>query len=788
MKLSKENILLATDNGLDFFKFVIKDLAVQGNKSRNVKNPFYSDTKASLSIFFKHGQWLYKDFGNDDFTGDVFTFAALHYNLSVKQDFIQILKNINRDLHLNLSEFENMKEQTPVQKQLFYIQKTSKNKAIEYQKSRKLTKHQYFFQSDAYKHFPDAVVFINNSVTGFERRFIATPEELVKLNLPKTKYEGSKSNTLYVAGYDKTQDTIFICEGPNNALSFVEIGHSAIATFGATNIPEAAFLRTFIENKNVNLAGDGDEAGENFNTAIAKLIVENKIPVKSINLVQFPDNKDANNLLIENCLSNLNDFIGNIDLVKFNEEFINSETIKEKPVNTENETEATEEEQPDEDIIFKTPTLPESIYNNLPQILKESCDLFGEKIEKDVFLIGSIGVISACLPNIKGIYFSKPYSPHLFVFITAPAGSGKGNMEWSKYFGQKIHDTIVEQSKKEKANYQLELDQYNSRPKKEKQEIPKPEPPANQMFFIPANSSSSAFLQTLSDNNFKGIIFETEADTLANTFKQEWGNFSDILRKAFHHETTTMNRRKDNEYIEIKNPHITIVLSGTPRQVQNLIPDIENGLFSRFLFYAFEDDSEFKNPFIAYSSVNYTDFFNQKSNEIFELYTALKNHPTPIFFEFTTEQQDTFTSRFKSMLTKSKLLLGRDFDANIKRLGVITFRIAMLFSALRVREHGDISSPMICSDIDFQTALEISLTLEKHAIAVFHNFPQNNLRDKKLKFFEQLPNEFDRKTFLKTAHDLEIQDKAAEKYITQFRKKGFLKHGYNIYTKNENRK
>ncbi len=118
MQLTKQNILLLTDNGLDFFKFVIKDLNRQGNKCKNVINPFYSDSKAGLSIFLKNDQWLYKDFGNSDFSGDVFTFAALHYNLSVKQDFVQILINISRDLNLNLSDNIEMKELSPVEKQL----------------------------------------------------------------------------------------------------------------------------------------------------------------------------------------------------------------------------------------------------------------------------------------------------------------------------------------------------------------------------------------------------------------------------------------------------------------------------------------------------------------------------------------------------------------------------------------------------------------------------------------------------------------------------------------------
>lgn len=434
--------------------------------------------------------------------------------------------------------------------------------------------------------------------------------------------------------------------------------------------------------------------------------------------------------------------------------------------------------------IFSTPQLPPEIYCNLPEILQESADLFQDSLEKDVFLIGAIAVLSGCLPNIQGIYFDEPCTAHLFAFITAPAGSGKGKMKWSKYFGQAIHDHMTEQSRNERAAFESELERYNNLTKAQRQGVDRPEQPPRKMFFIPANSSSSAFIQALSDNNFSGVIFETEADTLADTFKQEWGNFSDVLRKAFHHESTSMFRRKDNEFIEIRDPHIAIALSGTPKQVHNMMPDVENGLFSRFLYYAFEDNSEFKNPFVSHRPVNYTDFFLEKSGIIFDLYQLLSNLREPISFQLTEEQGQRFTEQFNAMLSRNKLLLGRDFDANIKRLGLITFRVAMILTALRIPEEGELPNPTICSDLDFQTAMTIATTLEKHAIAVFQNLPNNDLKGAKLKFFEKLPPQFDRQGYLKVAEVLGIHPKTAEKYISQFKPK-LLSHEHNLYTKNE---
>ncbi len=445
-------------------------------------------------------------------------------------------------------------------------------------------------------------------------------------------------------------------------------------------------------------------------------------------------------------------------------------------------------DQDESNRIFNTPKIPSEIYNQLPDILKESSDMFESGIEKDVFLIGTLSVISGCLPNIEGIYFDEPVSAHLYSFITAPAGSGKGKLKWAKYFGLTIHKKIVKDSINQREEYDKEHEEYQNLNKNQKQGKERPKEPKRKMFFIPANSSSSAFIQALSDNDFKGIVFETEADTLASTLKQDWGNFSDVLRKAFHHESTNMFRRKDNEYIEIEDPHVAIVLSGTPKQVHSMMPDTENGLFSRFIFYAFEDYGEFKNPFASHVKINYIEYFEEQGNKINQLFQQLLHHKTMIEFTFTKEQAEVFTKQFSQLYNKNRLLLGNDFNANSRRLGLITFRIAMVLRSLRILEDGDLSTPLICNETDFKTAIQIAFTLEKHAIAVFQNLPNNNLKGIKLKYYNTLPTEFNRQGYLEVALSLEIKEKAAEKYISQFKEGKLLEHQHNKYTKTANRK
>ena len=88
---------------------------------------------------------------------------------------------------------------------------------------------------------------------------------------------------------------------------------------------------------------------------------------------------------------------------------------------------------------------------------------------------------------------------------------------------------------------------------------------------------------------------------------------------------------------------------------------------------------------------------------------------------------------------------------------------------------------LICSDLDYETAITIAATLEKHAIAVYQTMPSNGLKGISLTFFEKLPQQFDRQGYLKVAEELGIQTRTADKYIAQFKR--LLNHEFNGYSK-----
>ena len=217
------------------------------------------------------------------------------------------------------------------------------------------------------------------------------------------------------------------------------------------------------------------------------------------------------------------------------------------------------------------PTFPDPLFPQLPHFLKEVVSVATAKEERDILLLGALGAISSCFPHLYGIYDGKKVHANLFLFITAKASAGKGRLVHCRQLVAPVHKRMREQARLLKQQYDLELAAYN-KSKGQETGADKPARPPEKMLFIPANSSSTGVFQLLFENEGRGLIFETEGDTLAQIFKSDYGNYSDGFRKAFHHETISYYRRTDMNMLTLKPPAFRPSSQARPGRLPPLFP------------------------------------------------------------------------------------------------------------------------------------------------------------------------------------------------------------------------
>ena len=436
--------------------------------------------------------------------------------------------------------------------------------------------------------------------------------------------------------------------------------------------------------------------------------------------------------------------------------------------------EVSEVEEEEEEIL---PSFSAGLKGTLPGLLERVLDKATSDEDGDILLLGSLAALSACLPNVSGVYNGRPVWANLFLFVTARASSGKGRLALCRYLIEPIHDELRQLNEAEMMDYKQKMQQYNCA--KNKADLEKPEEPPLRMLFIPANSSATAVYQVLNDNDGQGIMFETEGDTLANTFSSDYGNYSDGFRKAFHHESVSYVRRKDREYVNLKRPRLSTVLTGTPKQVLSLITDAENGLFSRFIFYYMRTKLEWQDVFQESADGTLDEYFQALGEEFRDFYVVLKTSGE-MKFRLTPEQGKSFNMWFENVQRDFAAKYGDELIASVRRMGLITFRMAMILTTLRVMEHGAFDAELWCLDEDFNSAMKIAQVLIEHTAKVFRELPkvatgngsQKTIR--KQAFWEKLPDEFDRKTFVDVSAGLGIPLSTAERSVKKWCEEGLV--------------
>lgn len=417
-----------------------------------------------------------------------------------------------------------------------------------------------------------------------------------------------------------------------------------------------------------------------------------------------------------------------------------------------------------------------------PKTLQKLQQIAEDKETADMLTVGIITATSACLPKFIGNYDRHLVYACLYAFIVAPPASNKGSLSAIHAFIKCVNDSIRRANKVEFDEYEQKLAEYQAQKGKKGQSITEPKQPPYRSLLINANSSATAMYQALSDNHECGFTFESEGDAMSNALKSDYGDYSDGIRKAFHHEPISYSRRKENERVDIKKPRWAILLTGTPDQVGNLIPTADNGTFSRFLFYILSRKMDWRDVF-AEEEVTLDDEFEKMGEDLYIVYLKLAARKENLRFKLTPGQKRKFNSFFEDLQNEQVAMFGDDIVASVRRLGLIAFRIAMVLTALRFIDDSTVDiqniPEVICDDRDYEIAMTMVNQLINHTSMVYSNLLRKKVveddsdvttnmlfRDKQL--YEKLTDNFTTKDLNAAAIELDIPEKTAEKIIGRF--------------------
>ena len=447
------------------------------------------------------------------------------------------------------------------------------------------------------------------------------------------------------------------------------------------------------------------------------------------------------------------------------------------------------------------PTFPEAGW---PEFLQRIIKAGGNMIQHDIMLLGALTALGACMSRyVRCLYGGKYHHPSLQCFVVAPSASGKGILSYIRLLVEPIHDEIRTEVATQMKAYKKEKAAYDAMGK-ERSKMEAPQMPPNRMFLISGNNTGTGILQNIMDSDGTGLICEAEADTLSTAIGSDHGHWSDTLRKAFDHDRLSYNRRTDQEYREVKKSYLSVLISGTPSQVQTFIPTAEDGSYSRQLYYYMCGISKWISQFMD-NEIDWEEIFTAMGLEWKEKLSVIKSHGIHTL-QLTDEQKEEIDTVFSDLFERSSVANGREMYSFVARLAVNLCRIMSEVAVLRALESPhpydfktSSTSPFTpdkeipadnCKDgiitrwdvsisqEDFHAVLSLTEALYCHATHILSFLPSTEVSHRcnadRDYLFQKLGNEFTRTQLLEEAVAMGIKENTALTWLKRLTKYGKL--------------
>lgn len=358
--------------------------------------------------------------------------------------------------------------------------------------------------------------------------------------------------------------------------------------------------------------------------------------------------------------------------------------------------------------------------HKLPESAQQMISLASTPEEQDIILMATLAAASACVPNLYFTYgpTGKKYYANLQCFILAAAASGKGI-----------------------ANQALEMVRVID------EQYP---------MLIAGDSTLPAFYKAIEEQGGCGYMHESEGSVITDIWKNSAANYNTALRKAAEHEPISRNRVRSAS--ELKNPRLSMLLTGTFGQYKALVPSVENGYFSRLLTVVIRGTNPFDKRYVS-SKGGQSVIPKIVGQRLLRTYEQLMNAGEREW-SLTDAQKERLGEHLETEYGTLIGLLGENFHSAVVRMAVQIERMAMVLTVMRIQNteyriqtESDselMNEKILCADEDYETAEMIGNKMLLHMASAYRMIdgdaqdvvPEIKPLDQRKVLFDQLKGEY----------------------------------------------
>ncbi|MBO5679475.1 MAG: DUF3987 domain-containing protein [Bacteroidaceae bacterium] len=364
----------------------------------------------------------------------------------------------------------------------------------------------------------------------------------------------------------------------------------------------------------------------------------------------------------------------------------------------------------DDDGVAVPCALPDAMWQSLPQMMSEPLSLYDDADIRTMLLMAMMPTIGSAMSNVRVRHGQRLYSLGMMNICVGPSASGKGSVGDVASLVDGINDIICRESAQAMADHRKRHKRYSRLTSQLTyaakgditnlidvndiaEEVDEPQAPLRRMHKLPSKTTAANYYRLLyanGDNISYLHIPELAEMTAAN--RGAFGDFMYILLAAQNEEPLHTARKTDDEDYHIPHTRLALAATGTLSSVREFIPNLEDGLSTRFLYHNLPAKDTVRDEMDEATAEAFRDVYTYHRRQLTEIWSALRQFDGKTDEELprliiSDEQRKLIDEYYRQMVSFVALALpDKDLRAPILRSRLNLYRMLMIIAILRRHE------------------------------------------------------------------------------------------------------
>ena len=466
--------------------------------------------------------------------------------------------------------------------------------------------------------------------------------------------------------------------------------------------------------------------------------------------------------------------------------------------------------QVDEEGVVMPCALPDAMLQHLPKMMAEPLSLYEDRDVRTMLLMAMMPTIGSAMSNVRVRHGQRLYSLGMLNLCVGPSASGKGSVGDVASLVDGINRIICEESTQAMADYRKRHKRYNRLTSQLNfaakgdvsnlvdvndiaSEVDEPQAPLRRMHKLPSKTTAANLYRLIYANGDNiSYLHIPELAELSAANKGSFGDFMYILLAAQNEEQLHTGRKTDDEDYLIEHTRLAMAATGTMSSVREFIPNLEDGLSTRFLYHSLPAKSTVRGEMDEATAEAFLDVYGHHRSVLTEIWKELRQFENKADEEkprlVISDTQREYIDRYYEQMINFIALTqpDRDLRAPILRSRLNLYRMLMIIAVLRHYEEQGCVEGMFAeqrftiSEADLKWGLAYIFYTTMQTSALYNRLRREEKEEPKhtcispLAFVQLLSHQFTTAVAVKLGEEMGIKERAVRHHLRTLCVKGYI--------------